>query len=111
MYEKQFYGSGNRVIRPIKIIVFLTLALISMKAKSQYKIDLHFADKDTLFYAKNLGLDTSFTNSEAAVVYINRIPTLLMEKGYATSSVDSVAYNAKSAYVLLYLGEKYRLGN
>ncbi len=65
-------------------------------------------DKDKLNTSQPPALASSFSGKTEAVNYINGLPATLMNKGFATASVDSVVYDSAHASVLLYLGQQYK---
>lgn len=59
----------------------------------------------------SLNLKSKFPNRETATQYINRLPSVLLAKGYLAASIDSVQYDSTKAVVLLYTGVPYHWGN
>lgn len=53
-------------------------------------------------------LQTNFTDREACLLYINRLPALLQAKGYITASLDSMYVDSTFANVFLFTGRKYQ---
>lgn len=81
---------------------------ISLLSTAQYKLNIRPVDKDSLFIADTVNLKTVFANRENCITYINKLPALLLSKGYPAASVDSVAYDTVSALCVLYIGEAVR---
>ena len=90
------------------IVVLMHLAY-SMPATAQnnYRLIVHSVDKDSLFVVHNLGIKTLFQNASACNDYINKLPNLLQEKGYISSSVDSVVNAGNQTIIYLFAGERY----
>src|SRR5437762_6767485 len=81
-------------------------------ASAQYQLKIFPVDRDSLSsIAKNLGLQQEFPSRLACTEYINKLPAILMEKGYPTASVDSMAFDSASAMVKIFFGQAYRLAN
>lgn len=92
-----------------KISGLLLVALIfTISSKSQYKLHIHPVDKDSVFIAESLKLQTNFQSRQGCISYINRLPVFLKSKGYPNSSVDSVSYDSLEAQCELYVGEPLR---
>lgn len=80
-------------------------------AQTNYKLIIHFIDKDTGFIAKNLGLKTTFLSSLACNEYIEKLPSVMQANGYIASSVDSVISFESQSVIYLFLGEQYKALN
>jgi outer membrane protein assembly factor BamA len=90
------------------LIILMTSLVISMGGMAQFKLNIHFADKDNSFNPQPLKLQTSFANSYACADYINGLRALLGSKGYPTASVDSVFEMSTYTDIKLFLGKQYR---
>lgn len=102
MAKVAVYGHKQWIATIAMLIVFpLMLA-------AQYRLNVQPADRDSLFLLKGLGLTTDFKSQIQCAEYIDKLPALLLVKGYPASSVDSVRYDSASAFVQLYLGEPFR---
>jgi len=84
-------------------IVFSTIAQENKAYKVFYK------NIDSI--AINHNFQTSFSSINIAKKYIQTIPSMLMNKGFASASIDDVQYNDSSATVFLYTGLKFKLIN
>jgi outer membrane protein assembly factor BamA len=84
--------------------------LFQLKAQqgSEKKIQLiiDIIDKDSSFHFEELKLQTSFNSKSDALYYINKLPSLLAEKGYPAASVDSFITADLNFRALIYLGIK-----
>src|SRR3954469_18893597 len=78
-------------------------------AQNAYRLIVRSIDKDSLFITKNLGLPSSFNTAAQCNDYITKLPFTLQQKGYISSSVDSVIQAANQTVIYLFLGEKYNL--
>lgn len=85
--------------------VFVALFILPFIAGAQYPLRILPVDKDSLFIKDTLKLQTSFRNSGICGEYINKLPSLLMAKGYPAASVDSTRYDSLSATIHLFIGE------
>jgi len=84
------------------IAFFLVFPLI---VNSQYSLFVQGVDKDSVFIKDSLRLQTSFKNKETCTEYINRLPSLLLSKGYSIASVDEIKIDSAAATVSLYVGD------
>ena len=88
--------------------LLLLLLLSSSRGLAQYSLHIIPVDKDSVFIQKKLGLISSFRSREACTEYIYNLLPLLQGKGYATASLDSVAYSKTEATLHLYTGNIFR---
>jgi outer membrane protein assembly factor BamA len=88
--------------------LLLLLLLSSSRGFGQYALHIIPVDNDSSFIQKKLGLITSFKSREACSEYVYNLLPLLQGKGYATASIDSVAYNPSGATLRLYTGNIFR---
>jgi len=86
-------------------ISFLT-TYYSSKAQS-YAVYYKTPEGDTSISQK-LSLQNLFFSQGEASLYVAQIPSLLQNKGYITSSLDSVRFDSLSASAVIYLGEQYK---
>lgn len=84
------------------IASFLVFPLI---VNSQYSLFVHGVDKDSTFIKDSLRLQTSFKNKETCTEYINRLPSILLSKGYSIASLDEITIDSTMATVSLYVGD------
>jgi hemolysin activation/secretion protein len=89
---------------------FLLMFLFPATVFSQKKYSVQYisAGKDTSSQIQQFNFKTIFETRESAESYINKLPQMLLNKGFPTASVDSVFYDSANAKVKLYLGEKYK---
>ena len=75
--------------------------------KNNYQLTIHFADKDSLFSAAGMGLQTTFNSETQALNYVSKITQLLILKGYPVASVDSLWSETDGTHILLFAGTRY----
>ncbi|RYY18505.1 MAG: hypothetical protein EOO04_23855 [Chitinophagaceae bacterium] len=103
----------ERAIRGAKVLLWavsLTFAMILQFVVcspiiAQYKLKIDPVDKNPDFITDTLKLQTAFKNRESCSDYIVKIPALLLSKGFAAASVDSIKLDTMEANISLYVGE------
>jgi len=86
-------------------ISFLT-TYYTGKAQS-YIVYYKTPEGDTSINQK-LSLKNVFNSQGEASLYLIQIPSILQNKGYITSSIDSLRFDSLSASAVIYLGEQYK---
>jgi outer membrane protein assembly factor BamA len=76
--------------------------------QKKYMVQYVLSGKDNSGKLEPLNLKNTFEGKEMAAQYIGTLPGMLLNKGFPTSSVDSVFYDSTFARVSLYLGIKYK---
>lgn len=76
---------------------------------AQYRLRVRAADKDSSFVAGIQGVQYSFKNQKECVEYINKLTGLLITKGFATASLDTIAYGAEEAVAVVFFGKVYKI--
>lgn len=84
---------------------------IRIYCQNNYRLIIHSVDKDSLFVANNLGVKSSFQSASDCSDYVNKLPFVLQQKGYISSSLDSISKVDNQTVIYLFLGEKYDLLN
>lgn len=84
---------------------------IKIFCQNNYPLIIRSVDKDSLFIAKNLGLKTAFQSPLDRTQYVNKLSSVLQQKGYMSASVDSVAENGNQTIIYLFSGDHYDLLN
>ncbi|MHA4843798.1 BamA/TamA family outer membrane protein [Flavitalea antarctica] len=92
------------VVRALCSAMILLFA-IRGPVNAQYKLRIETLDKEASFITDTLRLQTEFRNRESCSDYINKIPNLLLTKGFPAASVDSVKLDTSEASIILYVGE------
>ncbi|HSC39868.1 MAG TPA: hypothetical protein VLD19_18425, partial [Chitinophagaceae bacterium] len=91
--------------------IYLLLLFTTCMARAQYQLRLQPVDRDTLFLTQTLGIQTSFASRNACMYYIDKLPTQLQTKGYASASIDSLWMDSSFAVLKLFVGEAYKLAH
>ncbi len=84
---------------------------IRVYCQNKYQLVIHSVDKDSLFIAHNLGIKSTFSSVSDCIDYVNKLPFVLQQNGYISSSVDSLIETGNQTVISLFLGEKYNLLN
>ena len=87
-------------------VAVLLILLLPVAGISQYSLRIEPVDRDTVFIKDSLGLQQAFKSRDACAEYIQDLPDLLLKRGFANASLDSVRIDSTSAMVQLYLGDK-----
>jgi outer membrane protein assembly factor BamA len=91
------------------LFTFFICLLVCVNAIAQYKVAYISVDKTSDYLTDTLKLTTSFTVKTAFVAYVEKLPDLLVTKGFAAASVDSVVYDTSSAVAYIYTGDVFKL--
>ncbi len=94
----------------ISIVLFhfiFGLMTLQVMAQSNYHLQLHAVDSDSIFIKNELAIETNFASRILCVEYVNKLQSFLQAKGYVTASIDKVRYDSSSANIEIYLGKKY----
>jgi outer membrane protein assembly factor BamA len=78
-----------------------------LNAQRSCTLIIHPVNADTTLIA-SLHLQNNFNDKTNCIQYINKLPSLLAVKGYATSSVDSVWEDSSFLSIKLFVGNKYQ---
>ncbi len=73
---------------------------------SQYRLIIHYVDKDSSFNPDVLHLQTSFANQPLCIDYVNKLIPKLNMQGYTAASVDEMIIDSSAVQILLYVGEQ-----
>lgn len=97
-----------------KLIAALSMLMsfafvIKVYSQGNHRLVIHTADKDNKFIAHDLGLKTTFQNALDCSEYVNKLPFVLQQKGYISSSVDSITETGNQTLIYIFLGEQYDL--
>jgi outer membrane protein assembly factor BamA len=98
----------HRFLTPVFLMIFLFPSVAFSQKK--YTVQYITAGKDTSSQIQQFNFKTIFEKRESAESYINKLPQMLLGKGFPTASVDSVFYDSTVAKVKLYIGAKYQWG-
>jgi outer membrane protein assembly factor BamA len=95
---------GNIVLLVFSMVFFFANTVF---AQDKYKVHYILPGKDTPDKIQQLDLKSTFESQTFAKIYIDKLPEILLGKGFPTASVDSVRYDSVFAQVKIYLGQKY----
>ncbi|MEN9548865.1 MAG: hypothetical protein RIR12_1456 [Bacteroidota bacterium] len=92
------------------IILFLPLFLMATigVAQKNYLLTLQGVDTASATVLKSLPLKYQFASKQECVTYIQKLPQLLRSRGYITSSIDTLRYDAAAAIAYIYTGQLYK---
>ncbi|HET7116787.1 MAG TPA: hypothetical protein VFI29_09865 [Hanamia sp.] len=99
-----------KYLSKIFLLIFLMICLIpgNVFCQKKYEVRYILSGKDSSYKIQQLGLKTIFETKSQAEIYINKLPAVILSKGFPASSLDSVFYDSAHATVKIYLGEKYK---
>jgi outer membrane protein assembly factor BamA len=73
-----------------------------------YRLHIRYVDHSEP--TPDVSLQEYFSGREACITYVETIPVLFRQKGYASVSIDSFVALQDSAFLKLFTGKKYRFG-
>jgi outer membrane protein assembly factor BamA len=84
------------------------LLLASIRpAYAQYTLHVKLNSPDSILRAPSLGIPASFKDRAGCTEYIYKLTDLLRNKGFTSASIDSVQFDTTSAFLRLYIGERF----
>ncbi len=104
----------QRNLSPGKFLLSFFAAIVSIasaycqETASQYRLYIHYVDKDSSFNGGDLNLTTRFPQQLQCLDYINKLPQTLNIKGYLAASVDSIYFDSVAAKIDLFVGEQQK---
>lgn len=106
------HSQSNQIIKKWATYMIASFLLMQLNAqntnsKNHYKLVYAFIDKDSSFTAAQLKLQVGFNDLSQAMVYVNRLPALLISKGFPIASIDQMNATDTAMYLNLYLGMQY----
>ncbi|HEV3224597.1 MAG TPA: hypothetical protein VGZ90_17080 [Puia sp.] len=93
-------------LRLYGFIPILLLASIR-PAYAQYTLHVKLNSPDSILRAPSLGIPASFKDRAGCTEYIYKLTDLLRNKGFTSASIDSVQFDTTSAFLRLYIGERF----
>lgn len=90
------------------LLVLVLLAGFALSSTAQYNLQVNSIDRDSSFVRDSLKLETDFKSRELCSQYINKLPSVLLGKGYSAASIDEITLDSGSAAITLYVGEVFR---
>jgi outer membrane protein assembly factor BamA len=103
-YERVFERMAK--LRLYVFIPFLLLASI-LPARSQYALHVKLSSSDSLLRSASLGIPPNFKDRAGCTEYVYRLTDILRSKGFTSASIDSIRFDSSSAFLQLYIGEKF----
>ncbi|MGN6247739.1 MAG: hypothetical protein ACTHNG_05250, partial [Ginsengibacter sp.] len=92
----------------VTVLLLFFFNLSAVLCQKKYEVQYFFHNKDTLEHFHRPELKSEFESKTVAETYINNLPQMLLKKGFAAASVDSVFYDSSFARVDIYLGKEYK---
>lgn len=77
-------------------------------AQQNYLLQVHGVDKNLSDLVNEIELKTTFISRIDCINYVSKLPGRLQAKGFVTASIDTLRFDSSSAYLVLFLGRKYR---
>lgn len=102
----QHHYPFKKYLTSILIAVLFISPVFCQDTSNQYRLYIHYVDKDSSFTTRDLNLKTSFVNQPLCLDYINKLTQTLNLKGYLAASVDEIFFDSASARIDLFLGEQ-----
>jgi outer membrane protein assembly factor BamA len=93
-------------LRLYGVTLFLILAS-SQRGQAQYSLHVKMSSSDSLIRAASLGIPNNFKDRAGCTEYIFKLTDILRNKGFTSASIDSVQMDSTSAFLLLYIGERF----
>jgi hypothetical protein len=90
------------------LFLFVVLFQNISFGQSTYFLNARAVDKSPEFLKNEIGLQTEFANRLSCIEYVNKLPSVLLTKGFVTASLDSIFFDTASAKLVVYLGQQYR---
>src|SRR5450755_2830880 len=86
----------------------LPLLLASIQpAHAQYALHVKLNSPDSILRAPYLGIPASFKDRAGCTEYIYKLTDILRNKGFTSASIDSIQFDTASAFLCLYIGERF----
>jgi outer membrane protein assembly factor BamA len=92
----------------ISLLILVFMNAFILMAQDNYTLSLHGVDKDSSFLKNEMGVLTRFPSRNECVDYVNKLPSYLQARGYATVSIDSVRFDSSSARIAIFTGDRYQ---
>ncbi len=88
-------------------LISLLLLASFLPAHAQFALRVDLITTDSLLKPASVGIPSNFKDRATCTEYIYKLTDLLRNKGFTAASIDSVKFDSTSAYLQLYLGEKF----
>ncbi|MBD0296154.1 MAG: BamA/TamA family outer membrane protein [Flavisolibacter sp.] len=89
-----------------QVLLIALLSCFTGWAQKTYTVNYHIVDSAQ--QRSDVGLEHHFPSAIAAAEYVAQLPVYLQNKGFVSSSIDSVQRDSLQANVHLFLGEQYQ---
>ncbi|HCL83503.1 MAG TPA: hypothetical protein DIC22_05975 [Chitinophagaceae bacterium] len=91
------------------LYVFIPLLLLAsfLPARAQYALHVKLSSPDSLLRASSIGIPPEFKDRAVCTEYVYRLMDMLRNKGFTSASIDSVQFDSASAFLQLYIGERF----
>jgi outer membrane protein assembly factor BamA len=93
-------------LRLYGVTLFLILASW-LRGQAQYSLHVKMSSSDSLIRSASLGIPNNFKDRAGCTEYIFKLTDILRNKGFTSASIDSVQMDSTSAFLLLYIGERF----
>ena len=90
----------------IVAVLFFSPIFCQDTSVSQYRLIIHYVDKDSSFRPDALHLQTVFTNEPSCLDYVNKLVAKLNMQGYMAASIDEMIIDSASVQIHLYVGQQ-----
>lgn len=95
-------------IKQYRLLLSFILTCLSMQVSAQQGCKLFVTAVDTPANTiTSLQLTTTFNSKTDCFAYVQKLPQLLIAKGYISASVENMREDTASIYLVLFLGKKY----
>jgi outer membrane protein assembly factor BamA len=74
---------------------------------AQYTLRVSLQSPDSILSAAALSIPASFKNRQDCTDYVYKLTGLLQDRGFASASVDNVHFDSASAFMQLYIGDRF----
>jgi hypothetical protein len=104
MTKQQHYILGKYFTSIIIAVLFFSPVCCQDTADGQYRLIIHYVDKDSSFKGDALHLQTSFASQSLCIDYVNSLVPKLNMQGYTAASVDEMIIDSAGVKIRLYVG-------
>ncbi|HEY4935107.1 MAG TPA: hypothetical protein VII44_00925 [Puia sp.] len=93
----------------LRLYGFIPLLLLASirPAHAQYALHVKLNSPDSILRAPSLGIPASFKDRAGCTEYIYKLTDILRNKGFTSASIDSIQFDTASAFLRLYIGERF----
>ena len=92
----------------LQLYGFILLLLASASPTvAQYKLHVQLSSPDSIIKSNSLGIPAAFKDRGLCTEYIYKLTDNLRSKGFTSASIDSLQLDSASAFIQLYIGERF----